>query len=359
MGDVHKYDILRNRERDYNSYESNEPTPQADTSFACASDGALHEWCEVETFFEQSDTRFMLSWDKISWFDFVDGAGRCVYRLNPGERFNFSVAMFIGPDFHDENGNEFHFDGLYESYGRAKLLFDQDYAFQPPSHPQSIQVVQAQSGQIPLAWDSPAHGEIAGYRVYGRPDSGQGERVELTAGTIVDEEFVVTGLTNGDDWLIEVVSVDAQSFESAPAKQIVRVVAIPNSISLSGINAGGVNSLTWTATNDPTFSHYRLVRLDSTVQSEFDNLTTPSYTDGDVVSGHHYSYTLYLHNSLGITSLPSNSVTLTPFSPANSILVYDETKSPTAADLFRGAVHDSLVRFWYDSLLNASGETFD
>jgi hypothetical protein len=359
VGDEHKYHVLRNRERDYNSYEQTEPSPQADTSFWCASDGELHEWCEVENYFEQSDTRFMLSWDKISWYDFTDGAGNCVYRLNPGERFSYSVAMFIGPDFHDANGNEYHFDGLYESYARAKLLFDQEYVFQPLSHPQNMRAVQTESGQIPLVWDAPAHGELAGYRVYGRPDSGQGDRVLFTPQTIFDEEYVITGLTNGDDWLIEVVAVDVQNFESAAARKMVRVGAIPNNITLTGLSEAGVNTLSWSATADPTFTHFRIVRTDSTGETEFDNLTDTTLTDGEIMSGRTYTYALYLHNTIGVTSYPSNTVTLTPFAPGNTILVYDETKTPSPVDLQRGCLPDSAIRAWYESILTSLGEEYE
>ncbi|MBK6910943.1 MAG: hypothetical protein IPH10_08455 [bacterium] len=54
--------------------------PERLTSFLHPTESMMREWCEVETFFEQSDTRFMLSWDKISWYDYTDGSGACGYR---------------------------------------------------------------------------------------------------------------------------------------------------------------------------------------------------------------------------------------------------------------------------------------
>jgi len=372
--DSESYDILAGNEIDYGTYAIRATHSAQNDDYECHA-GGEHEWREVNlddgtqrNVANGYDVRFLLGNEKFGRYDYTDTTGACHYRLEPHETSTVTFVMFIGEYFHDPahpqpdpanlDSTLFRYEGLRWTYALSRVVYDSDYTFQPPSHPQNMLVVQAESGQIPLAWDSPAHGEIAGYRVYGRPDSGQGERVLFTPNYITDEEYTITGLTNGDDWLIEVASVDVHDFESAPARRMVRVGAIPIDNPLVGHSEGGVNSLSWTATDDPTFSHYRLVRLDSTVQTEFDNLTTPGYNDDNVISGRHYSYTLYLHNSLGVTSLPSNSVTLTPFAPRNTILVYDETKTPAGPDALRGAVPDSLVRQWYDSLLTASGEPY-
>ncbi|MBK6911712.1 MAG: fibronectin type III domain-containing protein [bacterium] len=244
--DSESYDILAGNEIDYGTYAIRATHPAQNDDYECHT-GGEHEWRQVNLddqtqrdIADGYDVRFLLGIEKFGRYDYTDTTGACHYRLEPHETSTVTFVMFIGEYFHDPahpqpdpanlDSTLFHYEGLRWTYALSRVVYDSDYTFQPPSHPQNMQVVQAQSGQIPLEWDSPAHGEIAGYRVYGRPDSGQGERVELTTGTIVDEEFVVTGLTNGDDWLIEVVSVDAQSFESAPSKQIVRVGAIPRTV---------------------------------------------------------------------------------------------------------------------------------
>jgi len=359
LGDENKLHVLSNRERDYDQTDFQNPQPHTDTLFACASDLLTHEWCPVDVSFEQTDTRFMLSWNNIGQYDYTDGAGYCVYRLNPGEEFDFTVAIVIGDEFHEEGNPDFNFEGLLESYARARTLFDQDYTYQPPTPALNLQDTHAASGAVPLAWQAPQVGGVTGYRVFGRPDSGNGDRVEFTTNLITEEQYTITGLTNGDYWAIEIETYDSDGYRSYPAKIMARVGAIPNRSELRGYAVNGVDSLSWDATNDPTFSHYELVRVSNVDTVVFDNISGTSFVDNTVLSGRVYIYTLYIENSLSIESLPGNDVTLTPFAPTSPILVYDETKTPTPVDMQRGAVPDSLVRQYYQSLLGAMNEPHD
>lgn len=49
------------------------------------------------------DTRYLISWGPMGIFDHVDNTGRWIYRLNPGEKFSFTVALVAGHGFHDRN----------------------------------------------------------------------------------------------------------------------------------------------------------------------------------------------------------------------------------------------------------------
>jgi len=49
------------------------------------------------------DTRYLVSWGPMGVFDYVDAAGRWIYRLNPGEKCSFTVALVVGENFHDPN----------------------------------------------------------------------------------------------------------------------------------------------------------------------------------------------------------------------------------------------------------------
>jgi hypothetical protein len=49
------------------------------------------------------DTRYLISWGPMGVFDYVGPDGRWIYRLNPGEKFGFTVALVVGENFHNPN----------------------------------------------------------------------------------------------------------------------------------------------------------------------------------------------------------------------------------------------------------------
>ena len=49
------------------------------------------------------DTRYLISWGPLGIFDHTDESGNDIFRLNPGERFNMTIAYVAGDNFHDRN----------------------------------------------------------------------------------------------------------------------------------------------------------------------------------------------------------------------------------------------------------------
>ncbi len=47
------------------------------------------------------DTRYLLSWGPLGIFDHRDESGNRVFRLNPGEKFDMTIAYVAGENFHD------------------------------------------------------------------------------------------------------------------------------------------------------------------------------------------------------------------------------------------------------------------
>lgn len=304
-GDWKKFDLLSWGENDYPQHAMLDNHPPQNDDFPCHP-GSDHTWRtgnvdqqHANDLADGYDTRFLLSWNQIGIYDYADDNGICHYRLNPGEQVNFSAVLFIGEYFHDPNNPQpdpsnldpslFSYDGLLETYSRARELFDDGYSYQPPTPATDLHITHAADGELPLEWAAPEVGGVTGYRVFGTPDSGNGTRVEFTTDLITVENFTVTGLTNGDYILVEVQIADAQNNHSAPAERMARVGAIPNNTTLSGESVHGINTLTWSASTDPTFTSYRLVRTSESDHVVFDELSANTYTDENVVSGRAYT----------------------------------------------------------------------
>ncbi len=112
LGDVRKYQVMSNREFDYDQVYVDQPDyidshPQ---QFLDDDGNVIEEqpWLTPNATNPQDlangfDTRYLLSWGPLGVFDHVDESGRRIYRLNPGEKFNMTVAYVAAENFHDFN----------------------------------------------------------------------------------------------------------------------------------------------------------------------------------------------------------------------------------------------------------------
>jgi len=112
MGDARKYQVMSNREFDYDQVYVDDPAyidshPQ---DFFDDNGNLIEQqaWLEPNASEPNDlangyDTRYLLSWGPLGIFDHIDEAGRRIYRLNPGEKFNMTVAYVAAENFHDFN----------------------------------------------------------------------------------------------------------------------------------------------------------------------------------------------------------------------------------------------------------------
>ncbi len=147
LGDEEKYFILSNGEFDYNQWHVDDPEwisahPQQWTD---EQDLVTREeiWQDPTTNAADAadvadgyDTRYLISWGPMGVFDHVDNTGRWIYRLNPGEKFSFTVALVAGSNFHDRNAPQaavgalnpalYDFSGLENSALWALRIYDNE-----------------------------------------------------------------------------------------------------------------------------------------------------------------------------------------------------------------------------------------
>ncbi|MBK8129723.1 MAG: hypothetical protein IPK53_12765 [bacterium] len=143
VGDAHKYQLMGNCEFDFWQTSVDELRAglvPADTN--CYGEGRPQTWSQLGTVDDQTaqeiadgyDTRYLLSWGPLGIYDFTDGAGNRIYRLNPGEKFKMTIAYVAGEYFHDPNNPQispsnldtakFNFADLKDNARWAKDVYD-------------------------------------------------------------------------------------------------------------------------------------------------------------------------------------------------------------------------------------------
>jgi len=144
VGDERKYFVLSNGEFDYDQVYVDDPDmiagrPQPWVDPA-TNDTILQYWAppnanDPRDLANGYDTRYLLSWGPLGIRDYLDPTtGRWVYRLNPGEKFNMTIAYVGGENFHDVNRPQpnnqdinpslFVFDDLRANARWAQIVYD-------------------------------------------------------------------------------------------------------------------------------------------------------------------------------------------------------------------------------------------
>lgn len=144
-GDAHKYQLMSNGEFDFWQTSVDELSAGvvlADSELykysrypvQIFSDAGVVDPATAEDIANGYDTRYLLSWGPLGIYDFTDGAGNDIYRLNPGEKFKMTIAYVGGENFHNPNNpqsnntnidtSKFDFRDLKDNARWAKDVYD-------------------------------------------------------------------------------------------------------------------------------------------------------------------------------------------------------------------------------------------
>ncbi len=145
VGDEHKYFVLSNGEFDFDQvyvddedYIQNHPqcwTPQWLPRDTCIwQPWAIPDAANAADLADGYDTRYLLSWGPLGIYEYTDASGRRIYRLNPGEKFNMTIAYVCGENFHNVNNPQqdntnidpslFDFSDLRTNAYWAQIVYD-------------------------------------------------------------------------------------------------------------------------------------------------------------------------------------------------------------------------------------------
>lgn len=263
------------------------------------------------------------------------------FLITPGGEIRFAVAFIGAPDIPFLNE-------IADSFQVAYLTGDFP---QSPLPPESFRKTGTSSGQVSLAWSPPDDASVFEYSLYGRDDAGRGLRVHFweTQDTVV----TVPGLANGEDWVFELLSLSEQGNPSIPVQLLVRVAAPDPLHGLTAVYQDDAVVLNWAAGPEPDIQDYWLERSDEWT-GDVISLPTPNthYTDGMVMLAHRYTYRVAARNTLGITGIWSDEVSVTPWAPQHRLLLLDEYMDTSPS--LGGAPRDS-IRAMYLSMLAELG----
>jgi len=143
LGDERKYFVLSNKEFDYDQLNVDnadwiESNPQH-LVYRNPASGELveeyHDWKIVDDnelaadLADGYDTRYLLSWGPLGVFDHTDEAGNDIFRLNPGEQFNMTIAYVAGEAFHDVNNPQSSNTNIdFDKFNFADLKYNAAWA---------------------------------------------------------------------------------------------------------------------------------------------------------------------------------------------------------------------------------------
>ncbi len=119
LADINKYQVMANGEFDPDMYAINpadEPAGQLNPHGNVCVTGDTLSWLMPgpnETVnVAGDDTRYLLSWGPLGVYDYTDGDGVNVYRLNPSESFVMTVAFVAGENLHNRSNPQTGITGL-------------------------------------------------------------------------------------------------------------------------------------------------------------------------------------------------------------------------------------------------------
>jgi len=183
-----------------------------------------------------------------------------------------------------------------------------------PSAPGNLRVVGVSESTVALAWDA-SDDPRARYRVL-RADQASGPYTAVS-GLLDTRSFTDGGLVLGEEYHY-VVHAEAVDGTRSPSSNRVRVTPVngpptpPTGLVAADTGAGGQVSLSWPPNLEADVSRYRIERSTGGTWTAIHTTSSTAYLDDGLVDGRTYHYRLVAIDDVGLTSEPSEPVSVVP-----------------------------------------------
>ena len=245
---------------------------------------------------------------------------------------------------------------LIDNADNAQMLFDQDTVFVAPVPPRNLRVLSTNSETITMAWSPPRGGTVLGYNLFGRDSAGFGQPVQFNSELLTDTTLSISGLGNGEDWLMQSQTVDSADQGSLFNECLVRVAAPSLVTGLSVSTANGIVNVEWNENPEPEVVGYRVLRRTSGGDSTSFDVESPNFVDVSARRGYVNTYWVLAQNDLGVFSLPGSPASVIPFAPQQRVLLIDDTGN---TNLAAGGLPVDSVHNVYMRIMTELGDDYD
>ncbi len=375
MGDLRKYQVMSNREIDYDQVMVDQPAwIAANPQQFFNNQGQLIEeqpWLppnasDPTNLANGYDTRYLMSWGPMGENTAPPGQEPETY-LYPGDSISLVLSHVCADSFHDfdnpQNSNEiidptkYVYDDLVYNCQQVQFLYDHNFQVLPPYAPENFRITESTDDYIQMEWDAYTTMPFTMIDFYRKTESGPYGEDPINpmplSGTVYHDYDITLG-THYTYKAQAIRYVSLRSYYSEEAPQLAGAPITPTGlVALSSHNESV--PLSWDANTEPDLDHYNIYRADSTgAYQPIGTSTAPQYTDQNLTNGMQYSYKISAEDFDHYESDLSDSASATPMGFQQELLVIIHH---TSYSLFNWE-NDSLDAF-YQTLFAEIGESPD
>jgi len=318
-GDRSKYFLLSNGEIDFDQMFT-DTLPKVDTSWVKAAGGWSKDLADG------IDQRFLYSFGP---FD-----------IPPGDTIFAAVALVAGENLHTDPANRaknlpdnpylyyenLDFSDLVSNAQKALEVYQSGYALPPPGPPEDFKAFPLIGTGVKLTWSAKRHSNLRGYNIYRslRADDPNPEIIKPEV--ILDEFYIDEAVTEGENYIYWIASVDQNHKEGMRVKTEV-LAGRPRAPWISKAAASKDQVvLSFSGIRERDIVGYKVYRSDYNTTLMIDSVSLATdYIDRSVTNGVIYYYQITAVDLFGLESFFSDSVYALPMAFDRGIGVFDRT----------------------------------
>jgi len=373
VGDRRKYQVMSNREIDYDQVMVDQPAWIASHPQQFFNEqGQLIEqqpWLEPNAndpndLANGYDTRYLISWGPLGENVAPPGQEPETY-LFPGDSLKLVLAYVCADSFHDftnpQTSNEiidpskYVYDYLARNATKAQFLFDHQFQIIPPYAPNDFRILASTDDYILLRWDEYSTMTDARVNLYRRTEGSEYGESPINGSPLSGNSYHDTEIILGTRYYYRAQAFRYDSLYSRYSTEVTIMAGAP--IPPTGLIAESSHNanipLHWNPNLEVDLDHYNVYRKVSTGAYELITSTSQTeYTDLNLINGVEYTYVVTAVDDDNYESDRSDSASATPMGFDHDLLVM---MHHTGSASFEWS-NDSLDNY-YATLFDDIGET--